>query len=130
MSRDTEIYKDKVEVNLDSRQIFYLFFGGSVIVGMVFVLGVMVGRRVEARGYVERAHVEATLDPLAALDRLEGSGGLSFAATLRGAVAVPSPVDKLIDAKQADKPESKLASKPDPKVEARADAKSDVKDVK
>ena len=56
MSRETELYKDKIEVSLDGRQIFYLFFGGAVIVGMVFVLGVMVGRRVEARGHVERAH--------------------------------------------------------------------------
>jgi hypothetical protein len=47
-SREPDLYKDKIEVNLDGRQIFYLFFGGSVIVGMVFVLGVMVGRRVEA----------------------------------------------------------------------------------
>ena len=52
MSRETELYKDKIEVSLDGRQIFYLFFGGAVIVGMVFVLGVMVGRRVEARGHV------------------------------------------------------------------------------
>jgi hypothetical protein len=46
MSREAELYKDKIEVSLDGRQIFYLFFGGSVIVGLVFVLGVMVGRRV------------------------------------------------------------------------------------
>ena len=46
-SREPELYKDKIEVSLDGRQIFYLFFGGAVIVGLVFVLGVMVGRRVE-----------------------------------------------------------------------------------
>src|SRR5690606_40443237 len=51
MSREAELYKDKIEVSLDGRQIFYLFFGGAVIVGLVFVLGVMVGRRVEARGH-------------------------------------------------------------------------------
>ena len=78
MARDSELYKDKIEVSLDGRQIFYLFFGGAVIVGMVFVLGVMVGRRVEARGHIERAHEAATVDPLAALDRLEGGSGLSF----------------------------------------------------
>ena len=55
MSREPELYKDKIEVSLDGRQIFYLFFGGAVIVGLVFVLGVMVGRRVEARGHVDRA---------------------------------------------------------------------------
>src|SRR5512142_253050 len=63
MGREHELYKDKIEVSLDGRQIFYLFFGGAVIVGMVFVLGVMVGRRVEARGHVDRSNVAATVDP-------------------------------------------------------------------
>ena len=58
-SREPELYKDKIEVSLDSRQIFYLFFGGAVIVGVVFVLGVLVGRRVEARGHIERAATHA-----------------------------------------------------------------------
>ncbi len=95
-TREAELYKDKVEVSLDGRQIFYLFFGGSVIVGMVFVLGVLVGRRVEARGHVDRARTHAVSDPLAALDRLEGSGGLSFQGALTGKDA-PSSVEKTID---------------------------------
>src|SRR3954464_4546978 len=98
MSREAvDLYKDKIEVSLDGRQIFYLFFGGAVIVGMVFVLGVMVGRRVEARGHVERAHVQATVDPLAALDRLEGGSGLSFQGALRGGESPTSDVEKQID---------------------------------
>ncbi len=92
-TREAELYKDKIEVSLDGRQIFYLFFGGSVIVGLVFVLGVMVGRRVEARGHVERARTSATVDPLAALDRLEGSRGLSFQGALTGGDAVPNAVE-------------------------------------
>ncbi|MEO7097223.1 MAG: hypothetical protein ABI175_28440, partial [Polyangiales bacterium] len=95
-ARDPELYKDKVEVSLDGRQIFYLFFGGSVVVGIVFVLGVLVGRRVEARGHVDRARTHATTDPLAALDRLEGNGGLSFQGSLTGKDA-PNPVEKTID---------------------------------
>ena len=95
MSREEGLYKDKIEVSLDGRQIFYLFFGGSVIVGLVFVLGVMVGRRVEARGHVERAQTQATVDPLAALDRLEG-GGLSYQGALRGGDAPASDVEKTI----------------------------------
>src|SRR5438874_13382837 len=104
-----EVYKDKIEVSLDGRQIFYLFFGGAVIVGLVFVLGVMVGRRVEARGHVERAHAEATVDPLAALDRLEGGSGLSFQGSLRGEAA-PSEVEKTIA-------EMAKAKEPEPKQE-------------
>lgn len=34
-SHDPEIYRDKIEVSLDGRQIFYLFFGGAAIVGLV-----------------------------------------------------------------------------------------------
>src|SRR5215831_9445979 len=134
MSREPELYKDKIEVSLDGRQVFYLFFGGAVIVGLVFVLGVMVGRRVEARGHVERAHVEAALDPLAALDRLEGGSGLSFQGSLRGAEPKPAtdPVEKKIaevakqkepDKKPEKKPEPKAEPKPEPKPEAEAEKK-------
>ncbi|HEY0481229.1 MAG TPA: SPOR domain-containing protein [Kofleriaceae bacterium] len=94
-SHDPEIYKDKIEVSLDGRQIFYLFFGGSVIVGLVFVLGVLVGRRVEARGHLDRADTQATSDPLAALDRLERSDSLSFRGALTGTPA-PTDVEKAI----------------------------------
>src|SRR5258706_16458862 len=93
----SELYQDKIEVSLDGRQIFYLFFGGAVIVGLVFVLGVMVGRRVEARGHVERAQTQTAVDPLAALDRLEGGAGLSFQGALRGTDAPTSDVERTID---------------------------------
>jgi DedD protein len=136
MGRETELYKDKIEVSLDGRQIFYLFFGGAVIVGMVFVLGVMVGRRVEARGHVERAHVEATVDPLAALDRLEGGSGLSFQGALRGGETHPSDVEKQIEQMAPKAPEPKVEKKAEvkpepndeePKAEAKAEPKLDVK---
>jgi cell division septation protein DedD len=144
MSREEGLYKDKIEVSLDGRQIFYLFFGGSVIVGLVFVLGVMVGRRVEARGHVERAQTQATVDPLAALDRLEG-GGLSYQGSLRGGDAPASDVEKTIgemakqqqqkatakkgDADKKTKEEPKQAELPKlvdpPKAEPKAEPKKD-----
>ncbi len=126
----TEAYKDKIEVSLDGRQIFYLFFGGSVIVGLVFVLGVMVGRRVEARGHLDRAQTQATVDPLTALDRLEGNGGLSFRGALTGADANGGDVEKTIaDLEKAravvkpDKPSKPAAEKPAEKVPEKAAAK-------
>src|SRR5258706_15132301 len=116
----SELYQDKIEVSLDGREIFYLFFGGAVIVGLVFVLGVMVGRRVEARGHVERAQTQAAVDPLAALDRLESGGGLSFQGSLRGADAPVAAVDKTIGelAKQheAAKPDGKAPKPAGPKA--------------
>ena len=122
MSRESELYKDKIEVSLDGRQIFYLFFGGAVIVGLVFVLGVMVGRRVEARGHIDRAKTQAAVDPLAALDRLEGGSGLSFQGALRGAETPTPDVEKQIGelAKSHEEPQ------PQPPSQA-ADKKADDK---
>jgi DedD protein len=118
-SREPELYKDKIEVSLDGRQIFYLFFGGAVIVGLVFVLGVMVGRRVEARGHLDRAETQAASDPLAALDRLERSDKLSFHGALTGAEA-PTDVERAIGEldkrRAAAKPEAR-ADKPEARAE-------------
>jgi DedD protein len=136
MSREAELYKDKIEVSLDGRQIFYLFFGGAVIVGLVFVLGVMVGRRVEARGHVDRARVAATVDPLAALDRLEGGTNLSFQGALRGA-ETESDVEKQIAAMQKGDAAPKKAdakkvepSHEQPKVEPKVEPKKADAEVK
>lgn len=131
-SRETELYKDKVEVSLDGRQIFYLFFGGAMIVGVVFVLGVLVGRRVEARGHVERARTHTAADPLAALDRLEGNGGLSFRGALTGKAAasdVENTIGELEKARTAapDKKAVRSEPKPDAKTETKTDAKTETK---
>ena len=129
MSREAELYKDKIEVSLDGRQIFYLFFGGSVIVGLVFVLGVMVGRRVEARGHTDRARAEATVDPLAALDRLEGGSGLSFQGALRGADEPASDVEKAIAAMPGHEAEPAKADKKAAPAKAEADKTLDHEDA-
>ncbi len=97
---DSELYKDKIEVSLDGRQIFYLFFGGAVVACLVFVLGVMVGRRLEARGHVDKvAATSAQRDPLAALDRLgNGEGSMTFPNALGGSGGPAAAVDREIAA--------------------------------
>lgn len=131
-SREPELYKDKVEVSLDGRQIFYLFFGGAVLVGMVFVLGVMVGRRVESRSHVDRLdHAQGTRDPLAALDGLEGKK-LTFQSALVKTdpkTEVEHQIDQ-IEAKAKEpekKPAAPVADKPEKtdKIEKPADKKAD-----
>jgi cell division septation protein DedD len=45
--REMHKWKDKVELSLDNRQIFFLFFGLSVVGCFIFALGVMTGRRLD-----------------------------------------------------------------------------------
>lgn len=45
--REMHKWKDKVEFSLDNRQIFFLFFGLSVVGCFVFALGIMTGRRLQ-----------------------------------------------------------------------------------
>jgi cell division septation protein DedD len=77
--RDLERWKDKVELSLDGRQIFFLFFGSAVLACLLFVGGVLVGKRIEQRAL--RAQSNSAEDPLAALDRLGAADedeGLTF----------------------------------------------------
>src|SRR5260221_14297199 len=64
--RDVERWKDKIEVRLDNRQVFFLFFGSALVACMLFVLGVIVGKRIESRGRADAPEIQ---DPLAVLDR-------------------------------------------------------------
>jgi hypothetical protein len=96
MAQGSDLYKDRVEVSLDGRQIFYLFFGGAVVTCMVFVLGVVVGKKVEARSHVDRLHSTSARDPLAALDRIEGSEPLTFRNALSQGQVVTAPVEQEI----------------------------------
>jgi septal ring-binding cell division protein DamX len=65
--RDVERWRDKIEVRLDNRQVFFLFFGSALVACLLFVLGVVVGKRLESRGRAVAPDVE---DPLALLDKV------------------------------------------------------------
>ncbi len=89
--RDLERWKDKVELSLDGRQIFFLFFGSAALACLIFVAGVLIGKRLEARALaMAPAPVE---DPLAALDQLgdadQADDGLTFHRALTHAAALP-----------------------------------------
>src|SRR4029453_3863435 len=66
VDHNAERWRDKIELRLDNRQVFFLFFGSAVVACMLFVLGVMVGKRIESRGQAAAPELQ---DPLAALDR-------------------------------------------------------------
>ena len=76
--RNVERWKDKIEVRLDNRQVFFLFFGSAMVACMLFVLGVIVGKRLESRGRAEAPVIE---DPLAALDRFSAPASATTAGT-------------------------------------------------
>ncbi len=100
MGTRDDVLRDKIEVSLDGRQVFYLFFGAAVLCALVFVLGVMIGRRVEARSH-HATPVELTQDPLAALDQLEAQGkndALLFPKALAGDREVLDEVDQKLEA--------------------------------
>jgi hypothetical protein len=97
--RNVERWREKIEVRLDNRQVFFLFFGSAVVACMLFVLGVMVGKRIESRGQAEAVPLA---DPLAALDRVHQpppgvaapEPALTFPRTLAGSQAAAPPKAK------------------------------------
>jgi DedD protein len=93
--RDIERWRDKIEVRLDNRQVFFLFFGSALVACMLFVLGVIVGKRLESRGRAASPEIE---DPLALLDKVATSprpaqSGVTFPQALFG-TANKSSADK------------------------------------
>ena len=72
VDRNAERWRDKIELRLDNRQVFFLFFGSAVVACMLFVLGVMVGKRIESRGQAAAPELQ---DPLAVLDRAHKPAG-------------------------------------------------------
>jgi len=138
--QNVERWREKIEVKLDNRQVFFLFFGSAVVACMLFVLGVMVGKRIESRG---QADAPVLQDPLAALDRAHQpppgvaapDPQLTFASTLGGGpklkgsgahtlTSLPKVLPKApVLAKVAPAPKPIVASKPPAVPKAIAAAK-------
>lgn len=120
--REMHKWKDKVELSLDNRQIFFLFFGLSVVGCFVFALGVMVGRRVDFDTVAQADNVPAGLALLDA-DATEPS---SYVAGLRGdgepPVADAALAPPAADATAADVEPSKPGSKIKPSKPGKPDA--------
>ncbi|MCC6999456.1 MAG: SPOR domain-containing protein [Deltaproteobacteria bacterium] len=104
-------FKDAgVDVRLESRQVFLLFFGGAISACLVFALGVMVGRRLEQKS-VHAGTARAAAPPLAAMDRMSAAeaeaedevagaadDGLSFHRQLASGATAPDPLTDPIEA--------------------------------
>jgi len=117
--QDVERWKDKIEVRLDNKQVFFLFFGSALVACLLFVLGVVVGKRLESRGRAQAPEIE---DPLALLDRISADPGandegLTFPnALIRGgqAPAPAQPAPKHLGKKKEAPRKRQEATRPSP----------------
>src|SRR5215510_12132465 len=100
--RDLDRWKDKVEISLDGRQIFFLLFGSAVAACLIFVVGVLIGKRIEARALaLQPAPIE---DPLAALDQLGAATETDEQLTFHKALTPPPAAPAQKGEKKGDKP--------------------------
>lgn len=139
---DRELYRDKIEVSLDGRQVFYLFFGGAAVVSLVFVLGVLVGKRANAMTLGKPA---VAADSLASLDA-RADVDLTFSSALLGdkkaamapvdialadrampAQAAPEPAPAHAAAKEAKEAKAAPAAKTKANASAKAEPKATAK---
>jgi DedD protein len=125
--RDVDRWKDKIEVRLDNRQVAFLFFGSALVACMLFILGVIVGKRLESRGRAMAPEIE---DPLALLDRVAATTPEAppapvptprSAAPAKPAVAAAAPAPAALDKHDDDAPgdDDKALPPPTPPVAAK-----------
>ena len=124
--REMHKWKDKVELSLDNRQIFFLFFGLSVMGCFVFVLGVMAGKRVawEPDGRVASL---ATADSLDMLEDELADDGFEFREGLAvsEAAALPPTRDPATPPRTAEEIEADRARRADAEEEIIVEDDSD-----
>jgi DedD protein len=124
--REHERWKDKIEVRLDNRQVFFLFFGSALVACLLFILGVLVGKRLESRGKAVAPEVE---DPLALLDKVAATPAAEGPSPPPSLPRVPDPVTrprpeparpKVAAPKAAVAPADEAPAEPEPAAELEA----------
>ena len=93
--RDTHRMREKYDLSLDSRQVVSLLIGGIVVLGAVFVLGVLVGKKLAGTPHTDRApDLLTALDHKSdALERARAAPPLTFQEELTKPVsAAPAPI--------------------------------------
>jgi cell division septation protein DedD len=96
--RDAQRIKDKYELSLDNRQIVSLFIAGIVVIGTVFVLGVVAGKGLAgSQRSSASADVLSTLDQkAAAMEQVRPETRLTFQDELtKKAIPEPEHLDTL-----------------------------------
>jgi cell division protein FtsN len=103
--KESRKWKDGVELFLDNRQIFLLFFSSAVVLSLVFALGVVVGKRT-----TDRPATQPATDPLALLDQMGGEDKLDENLTFNEALSPKEKGGKAADA-QLEPKEDEAAGK-------------------
>lgn len=117
--RDENRIREKIDLSLDNRQVVSLVIGSLVVLGVVFVLGVMVGKQLAPQGQAVPQDLLSTLDK-AATDA--GPVPLTFQQDLTKPITaptVPAPSEART-AKPTERPATKVDTHP-------AEAKSELK---
>lgn len=129
--RDSHRMKEKYDLSLDSRQVVSLLVAGIVVLGAVFVLGVLVGKKLAGSQRTDRAPdlLSALDQKSAALERARAAPALTFQEELTtDAGAAHAPPLKAVPEKKAEaaKPAEAKAevAKTAPEKKADAPAKS------
>jgi cell division septation protein DedD len=123
LMRDAHRMKEKYDLSLDSRQVVSLLVGGIVVLGAVFVLGVLVGKKLAGNQRTERTpDLLAALDTKSdALERARAAPPLTFQeeltrasppATTKPPAAKTTPVRVQADEAPAGRPSAKEPAPP------------------
>jgi DedD protein len=129
--RDSHRMKEKYDLSLDSRQVVSLLVAGIVVLGAVFVLGVLVGKKLAGSQRTDRAPdlLSALDQKSAALERARAAPALTFQEELTtdaGAVRA-QPLKVVPKPEPAAKPtevKADTSKTPPPEKKAEAPVKS------
>ena len=126
--RDAHRMKDKLDLSLDSRQIVSLLVAGMVVLGAVFVLGVVVGKKLsEADRAAQSGDLLTALDQkAAAMQKVNEEPHLTFQKTLTEK-APPEPPARKPEEKKPEEPVKVAAAAPAPAAPAPAPAAAEAK---
>ncbi|HZJ54819.1 MAG TPA: SPOR domain-containing protein [Myxococcaceae bacterium] len=121
--RDTHRMREKYDLSLDSRQVVSLLIGGIVVLGAVFVLGVLVGKKLAGTPRADRApDLLTALDHKSdALERARAAPPLTFQEELTKPVA---PTPTVVRAPAASAPAASALTAPGSSTGATAHASS------
>lgn len=132
--RDSHRMKEKYDLSLDSRQVVSLLVAGIVVLGAVFVLGVLVGKKLAGSQRADRAPdlLSALDQKSAALERARAAPALTFQEELTadaGASRVAAPSAKAVAEKKPE-PAAKVAeAKPGPPKSPKPEAPAKTADA-